>query len=324
MARGILRATGARKFKRCFALGSAIAPSVLKVEQGTSLFAARLKVVFENRVVQDPATSDIINSISPRVSISTSQITMMKGQRAIVAVTAYDAVVAHYADQAGIDFILVGDSVGTTQLGFETTVPVTLDMMLHHTAAVTRARTNALVVADVPFGVAHDDFSTLLSACRRLMQEAGAHAVKIEGDATMAPVIARLIAAGIPVLGHIGLLPQQYHQLGGYRKFGRSDEEKEMLLKDALAFEGVGCFAILCEMMDGTLTGTISSELRVPLIGIGSGPHCDGQILVCNDLLGMGAGYVPSFVKQYAQLGEQATAAFAAYADEVRSGKFPS
>lgn len=248
----------------------------------------------------------------------------MKGQRPIVAVTAYDAVVAHYADQAGVDLILVGDSVGTTQLGFETTVPVTLEMMLHHCSAVSRAKPNALVVADIPFAVAHDDFSALLSACCRLMQEGGAQAVKIEGNAAMAPVLGRLIAAGIPVLGHIGLLPQQYHQLGGYRKFGRSDQEKELLLKDALAFESVGCFAILCEMMDGTLTGTISSELRVPMIGIGSGPHCDGQILVSNDLLGFGAGYVPSFVKQYVQLGEQAQSAFAAYAEEVRNGKFPS
>lgn len=248
----------------------------------------------------------------------------MKGQRPIVAVTAYDAVMAHYADQAGVDLILVGDSVGTTQLGFDTTVPVTLEMMLHHTAAVSRAKPNALVVADVPFAVAHDDFGALLAACRRLMQDGGAQAVKIEGNATMAPVAGRLIAAGIPVLGHIGLLPQQYHQLGGYRKFGRSDEEKELLLKDALAFEGVGCFAILSEMMEGTLTGTISSELRVPLIGIGSGPHCDGQILVCNDLLGFGAGYVPSFVKHYARLGEQTQAAFASYAEDVRSGKFPS
>lgn len=258
------------------------------------------------------------------MSVSTHQISLLKGQRPIVAVTAYDAVVAHYADQAGVDLILVGDSVGTTQLGFDTTIPVTLEMMVHHTAAVSRAKPNALVVADVPFGIAHDDFSVLLAACRQLMQEAGANAVKIEGDAKMAPVAGRLIAAGIPVLGHIGLLPQQYHQLGGYRKFGRSAEEKELLLKDALAFEEAGCFAVLCEMMDGTLTGTISSELRVPLIGIGSGPHCDGQILVCNDLLGFGAGYVPSFVKQYAKLGEQAQTAFAAYAEEVRSGKFPS
>ncbi len=241
-----------------------------------------------------------------------------------MAVTAYDAAMAHYADAAGVDLILVGDSVGTTQLGFDTTVPVTLDMMLHHAAAVARAKPDALVVADIPFALAHDDFSSILNASRRLMQEGGAQAVKLEGGVLLAPTVERLVAAGIPVLGHIGLLPQQFHQLGGYRKFGRTDLEKDILLKDAQALEEAGCFAIIAEMMDGTLAGTIAAEIGIPLIGIGSGPHCDGQILVCNDLLGMNAGYVPSFVKQYAQIGEQAQAAFAAYAEEVRNRKFPS
>ncbi len=241
-----------------------------------------------------------------------------------MAVTAYDTTMARYADDAGVDLILVGDSVGTTQLGFETTVPVTLDMMVHHTAAVSRAQPQALIVADVPFGVAHEDFSQLLNACRQLMQEGGAQAVKIEGGASMAPKVERLILAGIPVLAHIGLLPQNFHQLGGYRKFGRSEAEKVALLDDALALEKAGCFAVLCEMVDGTVAGAIANELQVPLIGIGSGPHCDGQILVCNDLLGFNAGYVPTFVKQYAQLGAAAQQAFADYAAEVRNGKFPS
>lgn len=241
----------------------------------------------------------------------------------MVAVTAYDAVIAHYADEAGVDLILVGDSVGTTQLGFETTVSVTLDAMCHHTAAVTRARPQALVVADVPFGIAHDEFGVLLSACRRLMQEAGAEAVKVEGGASMAPAVARLVEAGIPVLGHIGLLPQQFHQLGGYRKFGRSDEEKAVLVEDALALQKAGAFAVVCEMIDGTVAGVIASQLDLPLIGIGSGPHCDGQILVCNDLLGLNTGHVPGFVKQYADLGAQAQKAFSNYADEVRAGNFP-
>ena len=242
-----------------------------------------------------------------------------------MAITAYDAVMAHYADAAGVDLILVGDSVGTTQLGFETTIPVTLDMMLHHTAAVARAKPKALVVADIPFALAHDDFSTLLNACRRLMQEAGAEAIKFEGGAAMAPIAERLINAGIPVLGHIGLLPQQFHQLGGYRKYGRDALEKEVLLQDALALEAAGCFAIIIEMTDGVVSAEIAQALRIPLIGIGSGPDCDGQILVLNDLLGLSAGgYVPSFAKQFANLGEQAQAGIAAYADEVRNGKFPS
>lgn len=258
------------------------------------------------------------------MSISTKDIRNLKGERPIVATTAYDAVMAHHADKAGVDLILVGDSVGTTQLGFGSTMPVTLEMMLHHTSAVARARPNGLVVADLPFALARSGFDRLLEACCRLMQEAGAEAVKIEGDASLAPDIQRLTAAGIPVLGHIGLLPQQYHQLGGYRVFGRSDSEKQALLEDALALEAAGCFAILCEMTDSMFSGTISSELKVPLIGIGSGPHCDGQILVSNDLLGLGQGQVPSFVKQYAQLGDQIESAFSAYAEDVRNRRFPS
>jgi 3-methyl-2-oxobutanoate hydroxymethyltransferase len=256
--------------------------------------------------------------------ISTQTISHLKGERAVVAVTAYDTVMARYADEAGVDLILVGDSVGTTQLGFETTVPVTLEMMLHHTAAVSRAKPRALLVADVPFAVAHDEFSTLLSACRRLMQDGGAEAVKIEGGALMAPKIERLVQAGVPVLGHIGLLPQNVHQLGGYRKFGRSEVEKSVLAEDALALERAGCFAVICEMLDGTVAGAIATELKIPMIGIGSGPHCDGQILVCNDLLGMNTGYVPSFVRQYAQLGEEARNAFGNYAEDVRKRRFPS
>lgn len=256
--------------------------------------------------------------------ITTQAISLLKGERPVVAVTAYDTAMARYADEAGVDLILVGDSVGTTQLGFETTVPVTLEMMLHHAAAVGRAKPGALLVADIPFAVAHDDFSKLLDACRRLMQEAGAEAVKIEGGAMIAPKVERLVQAGIPVLGHIGLLPQNFHQLGGYRKFGRSEAEKSVLVNDALALEKAGCFAVICEMTDGTVAGAIAGELRIPLIGIGSGPHCDGQILVCNDLLGMNTGYVPSFVRQYAQLGEEARRAFANFAGDVRNQKFPS
>ncbi|MGJ8651412.1 MAG: 3-methyl-2-oxobutanoate hydroxymethyltransferase [Opitutaceae bacterium] len=256
--------------------------------------------------------------------ITTQTISRLKGERPIVAVTAYDAVMAGYADAAGVDLILVGDSVGTTQLGYDSTVPVTLDMMVHHTAAVARAKPKALVVADIPFAIAHDDFSALLSACRRLMQEAGAEAVKIEGDASMAPTIARLTKAGIPVWGHIGLLPQNFHQLGGYRKFGRNQAEKSSLLADALAFQEANCFAVLCEMVNPKVTAAITEELKVPLIGIGSGVDCDGQILVSNDMLGLNSGYIPSFVKQYAKLGDQARKAFAAYADDVRNRKFPS
>ncbi len=255
---------------------------------------------------------------------TTRTISLLKEERPIVAVTAYDAVIARYADQAGVDLILVGDSVGTAQLGFETTIPVTLDMMLHHTAAVTRTKPNALVVADIPFAVAHGKFSDLLDACARLMQEAGAEAVKIEGNARMAPTIERLIQAGVPVLAHIGLLPQQFHRLGGYRRFGRTEAEKVILVEDALALERTGCFALLCEMVEDAVAGAIAQELNAPLIGIGSGPHCDGQILVSHDLLGLTTGKVPSFVKQYAQLGEDITQAFADFSKDVRNDRYPT
>ena len=255
--------------------------------------------------------------------ITTQTIAQAKGNRPLVAVTAYDSVMAHFADKAGVDFILVGDSVGTTQLGFDTTIPVTLDMMCHHTAAVSRAKLRALLVTDIPFAVAHDDFSVLLAACRRLMQEGGAEAVKIEGGASMAPSITRLVEAGVPVLGHIGLLPQQFHKLGGYRKFGRDKKEKSVLVDDALALEKAGAFAVIGEMIDGTVAGAIASQMALPLVGIGSGPDCDGQILVCNDLLGMTSGPVPSFVKKYAEVGAQVQEAFSNYADEVRGVNFP-
>ena len=255
---------------------------------------------------------------------TTQTITLLKGERPIVAVTAYDAIIAHYADEAQIDLILVGDSVGTTQLGFETTIPVTVEMMLHHTAAVARAKPKALLVADIPFAVAHGDFSRLLDACVRLMQDAGAEAVKIEGNAAIAPTVERLIQAGIPVLAHIGLLPQQFHRIGGYRKFGRTEIEKALLVKDALSLEKTGCFALICEMVDGIVAGAIAQELKVPLIGIGSGPHCDGQILVSNDLLGTTTGKVPAFVKQYAELGDQIKHAFEEYSNDVRYRKYPS
>lgn len=254
---------------------------------------------------------------------TTQTVTLLKEKRPIVAVTAYDTVLAHYADQAGVDLILVGDSVGTAQLGFETTIPVTLDMILHHTAAVARAKPKALIVADIPFAVAHGKFSSLLAACVRLMQEAGAEAVKIECTASMAPVIRRLIQAGVPVLAHIGLLPQQFHRIGGYRKFGRTEAEKAILVEEALALEKTGSFALLCEMVEDSVAGVIARELNVPLIGIGSGPHCDGQILVSNDLLGLTVGKVPSFVKQYAHLGEDIQQAFVDFSKDVRNERFP-
>jgi len=258
------------------------------------------------------------------VKTTTHTLRKLKNQRPIVAVTAYDAITARYASAAGVDLILIGDSVGNTLLGFENTVPVTLDMICHHTAAVARAKPDSLIAADVPFAEAHYDFERILGACQRLMQSAGAEAVKIEGGAELAPQIHRLTDAGVPVCGHIGLKPQQVYALGRYKKFGQSPEEAEAILADALALEQAGVFAIVLELSDATLARRISERVKIPVIGIGAGPDCDGQILVCTDLLGLTPGYVPSFARAFAAAGEEYRRGFEAYTQAVRNRTFPS
>lgn len=248
---------------------------------------------------------------------------MKKEGRKVVCTTAYDAAFAILADKAGVDLLLVGDSMGNSILGFETTIPVTVDMMAHHTAAVARARTNALVVADVPFAVTAASFDHVLSVCSRFMQESGAGAVKIEGGEEAAQIIERLSAAGIPVVGHIGLLPQQVLKLGGYRKFGKTEQEIEQLVADAKAVEKAGAFCIVGEMLTGRAAEAVREAVDVPLIGIGSGVGCDGQIIVCTDILGLTPGGAPAFAKVYQDLGEAASQAFAAYASDVREERFP-
>ena len=255
--------------------------------------------------------------------ITTHTIRKLKGQRPVVAVTAYDAPTARYASEAGVDIILVGDSVGNTMLGFENTVPVTIDMMCHHASAVVRARPGALVAVDLPFGLAHLSFDRVLDACRRIMQETGADAVKIEGGADLAPTFARLNDAGVPIWGHIGLRPQQVLALGRYKKFGTTPAETDQMLIDALALEKAGVFALLIEMTDPECARKITAGAAVPVIGIGAGPHCDGQILVAPDLLGLTPGYVPSFVQKFADAATQYRQGFAAYAAAVREKKFP-
>ena len=246
-----------------------------------------------------------------------------KGQEPIVAVTAYDAITAYWADRAGVDMILVGDSVGTTHLGFSSTVPVTLDMMIHHAAAVMRSNPSALVVCDLPFGYGQAEPDRLLAASCRVMQETGVSAVKLEGGEECAPSVERLVRAGIPVLGHIGLQPQQVLALGGYRKFGVNEPEREGLVRSARALEEAGAFALVIEMVDPLAARAVTEAVGIPVIGIGADDPCDGQILVSTDLLGLNPGPVPKFVQPFAALGKETETAFARYAAAVREGRFP-
>ena len=247
----------------------------------------------------------------------------LKGRRPIVAVTAYDALTARYADEAGVDILLVGDSVGNTLLGLPTTVPVTLEMILHHAAAVARAQPQALVVADIPFAEAHFDFRRLLRSSQRLLQETGVDAVKIEGGTRLAPKIARLVEAGVPVWGHIGLQPQQVKRLGRYKKFGISAAETDSLLADARALEAAGCFSLVLELVEHQAAAAVTAAVGIPTVGIGAGPACDGQVLVSTDLLGLTLGPVPAFAPAFAAAGDAYRAGFEAFRSAVLNRSFP-
>jgi len=248
---------------------------------------------------------------------------MKKHGEKIAMVTAYDFPFARLADQAGADVLLVGDSLGMVVLGFDNTLPVTLAHMLHHTQAVTRARPQAMVVADMPFMTYQVSPEEALRNAGRLVQEAGAEAVKLEGGAAIAPMVAAIARAGIPVMGHLGLTPQSVHQLGGYRVQGRGADAAARLQSDARALKDAGCFAIVLEAVPAALAREVTAVLEVPTIGIGAGKFCDGQVLVLHDLLGLFAEFVPRFVKQYADLGAAARTALQAYVTDVRSGRFP-
>lgn len=256
--------------------------------------------------------------------MTTAAFRKLKGQRPIASVTAYDAPFATLADRAGMDLLLIGDSLGSAVLGFDSTVPVTLEMMLHHSAAVVRARPDALVVGDIPFVEGSRDREQVLETGRRFMQECGVDAVKLEGGTAVYEKVAALTHAGIPVLGHIGLLPQQVMQLGGYRKFGREEAERQALINDALALEASGAFGVVLEMVVPDVAEEITQMVTIPTIGIGSGPATDGQILVAHDLLGLTLGKAPRFAKAYADLASAVETTFKNYADDIRSKKFPS
>jgi 3-methyl-2-oxobutanoate hydroxymethyltransferase len=249
---------------------------------------------------------------------------MKRAGRKIAMLTAYDATMARLIDAAGVDVILVGDSLGMVVMGDETTVGVTLDAMVHHTRAVVNGTRRALVVADMPFLTYQESVARAVRNARRLMQEGGASAVKLEGGVAIAPVVRRLSDIGVPVVGHVGLVPQSVHKLGGFRPVGRTAEEAEQIVRDARAVEEAGAFAIVLESIPGELAERITREAEIPTIGIGAGPHCDGQVLVSYDALGFFEAFVPRFVKRYAELGTAVTEAVRQYVSEVRSGAFPA
>src|SRR5712692_8538444 len=242
----------------------------------------------------------------------------------IVCLTAYDYPTARLLDEAGVDVILVGDSVAMVALGYDSTLPVTLDEMIHHARAVRRGTKHALLVADMPFGSYHSDTAEPLRNAVRLVKEAGVEAVKVEGGERRLELIARLTEAEIPVMGHIGLTPQSVNALGGYRVQGKTTDSAEQLLRDARAVEAAGAFAIVLEAVPRELAAQITRELRIPTIGIGAGPDCDGQILVVHDLLGLTFNQTPKFARQYANVGEIISKAVHKYCKDVREGGFPS
>ena len=243
--------------------------------------------------------------------------------RKIAVLTAYDLTSALIAAKGGVDAILVGDSVGMVVLGYENTLPVTLDDMLHHCRAVARARPGVPVIADMPYGSFHLSPQETVRQALRLVKEAGVHAVKIEGGRRRGPVIAALLDAEIPVMGHLGLTPQSVHKLGGYKVQGRGAEAVRILRDEARFLAEAGCFAIVLECIPASLAATVSAELSIPTIGIGAGQGCDGQVLVFHDMLGLFEGLKPKFVKQYADLGGIAVEAVSRYVAEIRDGVFP-
>ena len=248
---------------------------------------------------------------------------MKKDGEKITMLTAYDYLTAELIDEAGVDIVLVGDSLAMVMLGYETTLPVTMEEMLHHTKAVVTGAKRAMVVGDMPFMSYHANEEQALINAGRFLKEAGAHAVKIEGGSEMVPVINKINAAGIPIMGHLGLTPQSIHQFGGYDVRAQEKKEAEKLLKDAVAIEAAGVFSIVLEKIPARLAKEVTKNANVPTIGIGAGQDCDGQVLVTHDMLGMFTKFVPKFVKQYANLAGDIKGAVENYNKDVKEGKFP-
>ncbi|MEO5346903.1 MAG: 3-methyl-2-oxobutanoate hydroxymethyltransferase [Magnetococcus sp. YQC-9] len=249
---------------------------------------------------------------------------MKRSGRRIVCVTAYDYTFARLFEASGVDLLLVGDSLGMVILGHDTTLPVTLEQMIHHATAVVRGSSRALVVCDMPFGVCHGPGERVMDAAVRILKESGCQAVKLEGGRRMVGTIRYLVEHDIPVMAHVGLTPQSVHAFGGFKVQGRGEAAAASVLEDALAVEEAGAFAVILEGMPSPLAEVITARLTIPTIGIGAGPACDGQVLVGYDLLGLFDGVRPRFVKHYLEGGQAIVEAATRFAEEVRSGEFPA
>ncbi|MBO5188335.1 MAG: 3-methyl-2-oxobutanoate hydroxymethyltransferase [Alistipes sp.] len=258
-------------------------------------------------------------------AVTTATLAKMKHEgEKIAMLTAYDFTMAKIVDGAGIDIILVGDSAANVMAGHTTTLPITLDQMIYHAASVVRGTERAFVVVDMPFGTCSGDERVALEAAIRIMKETGADGVKIEGGEELLPCIKKIIAAGIPVMGHLGLTPQSIHQLGGYGLRAKEEAEAEKLLRDAQLLDEAGCFAMVMEKIPAALAERVTRSVSMPTIGIGAGAGCDGQVLVVHDMLGMNKGFKPKFLRQYADLHAVMTDAIGRYVGDVKSGDFPN
>lgn len=242
----------------------------------------------------------------------------------ITMLTAYDYTSAKIVDEAGIDMILVGDSAANVMAGHETTLPITLNQMIYHAQSVTRAVKNPLVVVDMPFGTYQGNAIEAVSNAIRIMKESQADAVKVEGGAQVLESISKILSTGIPVMGHLGLTPQSIHKFGTYAVRAKEEAEAAQLLEDAIALERTGCFAIVLEKIPAKLAAKVSKALKIPVIGIGAGGDCDGQVLVMHDMLGLNNGFSPKFLRRYANLHDEYLKAFRQYIEDVRSGDFPN
>ena len=259
-----------------------------------------------------------------RTPITIATLKEQKGKEAISMLTAYDYCLAGLFDAAGIEIILVGDSLGNVVLGYSSTLPVTMEDIIHHTRAVVRGSNRALIVADMPFMSYQASIEQGMINAGRLMKEGGANAVKLEGGEEICELVSKLVVSGIPVMGHIGLTPQSVNQLGGFKVQGKSLNDAQKIINAAKALAEAGVFALVLECIPDKLAARITAELDIPTIGIGAGNACDGQVLVCNDFLGMNSGFTPKFVKKYRLLHDEISKATQEYIQDVKSRAFPS